>query len=86
LHQYSWRLRLQNHVRPVCERALERLRFIQPTISTWLVPRSWTIAGTRPLASYATASSSSAVYGIGVVVDADIERASYRAAATKPCL
>ena len=38
---------------------------------------------TRPLASYSTASSSSAVYGIGVVVGADIERASYRAAPTK---
>ena len=52
LHQYSWRLRLQNHVRPVSSVRRSASSFIQPSMSTSPVPSSWTIAATRPSALY----------------------------------
>ena len=58
LHQYSWRLRLQNQVRP-CQRAPQGL-LVHPGDIRTARPASWTIAGTRPSASKrrpATASS-----------------------------
>ena len=48
MHQYSWRLRLQNQVRPVARVRSSASRFIHANISTRLVPASCTIAGTRP--------------------------------------
>src|SRR5437762_11528805 len=41
-------------------------------------------AGTSPCSSYDAASSSSTVYGSGVVVGAGIERASYRPRVRQP--
>jgi len=50
MHQYSWRERLQNQVRPVSMVLARDSSFIQAIISTWPVPSSWTMAGTRPSA------------------------------------
>ena len=66
LHQYSWRDRLQNQVRPVSRLRRSASSFIQAIISTSPVPCSCTIAGTRPLASYLIEANSSSVWEIGV--------------------
>ena len=68
LHQYSCRLRLQNHVRPVSSVRRSAASFIQAIISTRPVPTSWMIAGTSPSALNATAAISSSVARMGVAV------------------
>src|SRR5688572_4038424 len=66
LHQYSWRLRLQNHVRPVSSVLRSESWFIHASISTCPVACSCTIAGTRPSALKVTLASSASPNGIGV--------------------
>ena len=64
LHQYSWRLRLQNQVRPLASVRRQRV-LVHPRHHQHLrrSPSSWTIAGTSPSASKATAAISASVRG-----------------------
>ena len=66
LHQYSWRERLQNQVRPVSSDWRSESAFIHAIISTWPVPSSCTMAGTRPSSLKVTAASCSSVKSMGV--------------------
>ena len=59
LRHTSWRLRLQNTVRPVSSVARRVSSFIHAIISTSPVPSSCTMAGTRPSALYVTVASCS---------------------------
>ena len=51
LRHTSWRLRLQNTVRPSARLRRRVSSFIHATISTWPVAASCTMAGARPAAS-----------------------------------
>ena len=65
LAPYSWRLRLQNHERPVSRVRRSDSSFIQANIRTVRSVASWTIAPTRPSRLNAIRPISSSLKGIG---------------------
>ena len=78
MHQYSWRERLQNQLRPVLSVRRSASSSIHESWSTLPVPCSWTMAGTRPSALNATWLRSCSLIPIGVAVGMNPWYGGYR--------